>query len=126
MKFKLNRNYVHVTKDGPSFRFEKDGEATYVPARYAAEIIGIGGIPSEEDAAEAAAAKSAADKEVAADVARVAKVKEVIKAMHARNQAGDFTAGGKPNPKKVAALVGGEVSQEEIDVAFAEAKAELQ
>lgn len=124
MLFTLNRNHVHVTREGPSFRFVKGGPPTQIPRRYAAEVIALGAEPAPEDAEEATEAKRQADAELAADRERLEKVKSTIRALIERNQSGDFTAGGRPNGKKVSALVGDKVTDAEIDAAFAEVKGE--
>lgn len=124
MKFKLNRNHVLTTKEGPSFRFIK-GEVTLVPPRYAADVLAIGGEPIEgEDATLAAEVQAEINREKAADVERLERLRAAVGRMVERNQSGDFTAGGKPNKKKVEALVGGPVSEEEIAIVFEQVKNE--
>jgi hypothetical protein len=125
VKLTLNRDHVHVTREGPSFGFVKD-KPTAVPTRYLAELMAIGAVAVEEDAAAGAQALEDIAREKAADADRLAKIKEVIVRMAERNHSGDFTAGGKPSKKRVETLVGSEVSDAEIAVAFAAAKAGIQ
>lgn len=125
VKFTLNRDYVLVTRDGPSFRFVK-GKTTNIPMKYVKDVIAIGAEAVDEDQAVADQAHADAAREAASDIERVAKIKEVILRMTERNNSGDFTAGGRPNKKRVETLVGYQVSEEEIAQAFAEAKAGLQ
>lgn len=122
MKFKLNRDFVLVTKEGPSFRFVK-GQVTNVPPRYAADVLAIGGEPIEgEDANLAAEVRAEIEREKASDAERLERLRAAIGRLVERNQSGDFTAGGKPNKKKVEALIGGPVSDEEIAVVFEQVK----
>ena len=125
VKFKLNRDYVLVTREGPSFRFVK-GQTTNIPLKYVKDVIAIGAEAVDEDQAVADQARADTAREAASDVERIARIKEVIIRMTERNNSGDFTAGGRPNKKRVETLVGSQVSEDEIAVAFAEAKAGLQ
>jgi hypothetical protein len=126
MKFKLNRDYVHVTKEGPSFRFRKNGPPTLVPQRYVSEILAIGGEPIDNDKESAAEVIKAVEESAKAVVDRKAKIVEVVRTLSERNISGDFTAGGKPRKARVEALVGSEVTVDEINEAFNQVHAERQ
>ncbi len=120
MMFTLNRDYVHVTKDGPSFGFRK-GVPLNVPAEYAADVIALGAEASVADADEAKEVLANVAKEQAYDRARIEKIKAAVETMVKRNRSGDFSGGGKPSKNKVEALAGvGGVSEKEIATAFAE------
>jgi hypothetical protein len=126
MKFTLNRNHVHVTKDGPSYGFKK-GIPLFVPNKYASEVIAIGAEAVEEDEVEAAELRAQVAREQASDRARVDAIKGAVRKLVGRNASGDFTAGGIPKKRPLEAIAGiGDIAQAEIHTAFAEVKQELQ
>jgi hypothetical protein len=115
MHFVLNRDHVMVTETGLSYQFEK-GKPTFIPKRFADRAIVLGAEPvvSEDkeelavDAAEAAARKAELD-------ARPAQLEAAIRTLMDRNQARDFTAGGRPNLVTLRVMLGYEVTAAEMD-----------
>lgn len=121
MKFTLNRDFVLVTKEGPSYGFRK-GAPVHVQQRHAHLAISIGAEPDADSVERAAEIKADIERDAAADRVRVDKIKAAIQKMVERNSAGDFTAGGKPNRRRVENLVGDQVSDNEVALAFQEVK----
>lgn len=101
MKFILHRNRTICTLRGHSVEFKK-GEPTYVPPDCYAEVIAIGAVPEEE----LVEAEKPADSEPTDPVARRTALFDAFGAIVLRNSPGDFTAGGVPGAKAVAAILG--------------------
>ena len=117
LKFKLNRDHVLCTLEGPSFRFKK-GEVTLLPPRYAPAAISIGAEAVDGDEAVNDEIKAEMAREQAATGERLERLRACVQRLVDRNQSGDFTAGGKPNKKKVENLLGGPVGDEELAQVF--------
>lgn len=125
LKFKLNRDFVLVTEEGPSFRFKK-GEPVLIPKRYVSKVVEIGAEAVDSDASDAdAEVRAEMEREAAADAQRLDRLRDVLGKMIERNNSGDFTAGGKPNKKKVELMFGGEVSDKEVAAVFEQMKQEM-
>jgi hypothetical protein len=123
MKFTLNRDYVLVTPEGPSYGFKK-GVPLHVPAKYAAKVLEIGGEPVEEDAEAARDAAEKAQVAVDATADQKAKLLDIVRNIIERNDPADFTAGGRPKQQKVSIVAGFDVSKQQIDAAWASLIAE--
>ena len=72
-----------------------------------------GAIPAEADADEFVSAPKATFEKTDHEL-----IQNAIKTMLERNDEGDFTAGGLPNRKKLSALVGMNVSAEDLTIAW--------
>lgn len=125
MLFTLNRDFVLVTLAGRSYGFKK-GVPLEIPAAFAAQAVAIGAEPAPENAAEVAQIKASADAAQAELQGRGAKIEAAIRIFIERNMPGDFTAGGRPNLKKLAAEVGFEVERDEMEEAFASVKQKIE
>lgn len=117
MKMTLNRNYVLPTPAGLHFRFVK-GEATEIPAKFVQLALNIGAEAVAEARAEADAIQAETDKEVLEEARRAQKLRKAIEEMVDRNHSGDFTAGGRPNLKRLSALVGFDPDRDEVEKVF--------
>jgi hypothetical protein len=126
MKMQLNRDYVHVHASGISVAFQKD-VPVYVPPRLVQDIIGIGGV-AVDAAGRGTEAEAYANIERTRTEAdeREPKIEAGIQALLARNQRGDFTAGGKPNRNVLMSVTGLDVSEKELEPLWEKAKKALQ
>ena len=125
MLFTLNRDYVLVTLAGRSYGFTK-GVPLEVPAQFAAQAVAIGAEPAPENAVEVAQIKAASDAAQKDLQSRGSRIEAAIRIFIERNMPGDFTAGGRPNLKKLATEVGFEVEREEMEEAFASVKQKIE
>lgn len=117
MKFVLNRDFVLTTLDGLSYGFEK-GKPVFVAPKHAALAVAIGAEPLPEDAADAEAATVEVKAAQAAEAARPQKILDEVRAIVKRNNPDEFTAGGRPNLRKLGRTLGFEVTAEELDKAW--------
>jgi hypothetical protein len=125
MLMKLNRDYVMVTDAGLSYGFTK-GVPMNIPHRFVQKAMDLGAEPVEDDdKSEAAMIQKETDAEVVAAAKRSVIVKAAIKKMMEDNMSGDFTAGGRPNLRRLGVIVGFEVERAEVETWFDEVKAEL-
>lgn len=113
MKMSLNRNLVHYSLCGRSVRFEKD-KPTFVPPHMIKEIVALGGVVADDPAVVEETMK-ALDKEKADAENRVPTISEAVKQLVARNQRGDFTAGGRPNLNVLSKMCGFTVTAQEME-----------
>ena len=125
MKMKLNRDYTHVSTAGLSVEFKKD-LPTYVSPRLYREILALGGVVVEENKEEDAKALAQVNLAQAEAEDRRPAIEAGIRKLLARNQRGDFTAGGRPNLKVMFNVTDLEISQEELDPIWAELKKEVE
>lgn len=125
MMMQLNRDHIVVSKSGPSIQFKK-GVPTHVPPRLVPEVLAVGGesVETDKDAEKAALAEINAAKSLLDE--RAPKVEAAVKALLARNQRGDFTAGGRPNLNVLFKESGLTVDAEELDPIWNKVKAEIQ
>lgn len=101
MNFVLQRNRTVATLRGHVIEFKK-GEPTYVPPDCYDEVIAIGAVPEEE----LVEAEQPAGSEPTDLAARRSALFDAFDAIVLRNNSSDFTAGGVPGAKAVAAILG--------------------
>lgn len=101
MNFVLQRNRTVATLRGHVIEFKK-GEPTYVPPDCYDEVIAIGAVPEEE----LVEAEQSAGSEPTDLAARRSALFDAFDAIVLRNNSSDFTAGGVPGAKAVAAILG--------------------
>lgn len=101
MNFVLQRNRTVATLRGHVIEFKK-GEPTYVPPDCYDEVIAIGAVPEEE----LVEAEQPAGSEPTELAARRSALFDAFDAIVLRNNSSDFTAGGVPGAKAVAAILG--------------------
>ena len=113
MKFTMHRNHIVNSTLGHALRFEKGVPLEVPPALYP-EVIAAGGIP-EEQTEEIAATRPVepSDPKEREDLI-VAAIVELVE----RGAREDFTAGGAPAPKALAAKLGFAPRTTERDTAF--------
>lgn len=125
MMMQLNRDFVLVSKSGHSIAFLKDTPA-HVPPRVVPEAIAAGAASVEKDKAlELATLAEIKAAEIERDE-RAPKIESTIKMLLARNQRGDFTAGGRPNLAVLMKETGLAVTADELDPLWNKIKAEIQ
>jgi hypothetical protein len=115
MKMILNRDLHLVSLCGRSTMF-REGVVTFVPPNMVKEAIAVGAVVSpDEDKAVVDATMAALASDANDAAARVPAITEAIKKVIARNQRGDFTAGGRPNLNVLAKLTGFIVTSQELE-----------
>lgn len=119
MKFILHRDRTICTLRGHSIEFKK-GEPTYVPPDCYDEVIAIGAVPEEE----LVEAEKPADSEPTDLAARRSALFDAFDAIVLRNNTNDFTAGGVPGAKAVAAVLGWTPDNKERTEAWAKYREE--
>ena len=100
------------TGSGHSMVLGPEGEE--VPQMFIQSAFAAGAIPVESDADAFVDAPKATYEKTDQEL-----VQNAIKTMLERNEEGDFTASGLPNRKKLSALVGLNVSAEDVTIAWA-------
>jgi hypothetical protein len=125
MMMQLSRDHVHVAKNGLSIQF-KAGVSTYVPPRMVPDIVGLGGSVAETDQAVVDAEMKVVDEAKIATEGRAPAIEAAIRTMIARNQRGDFTAGGKPNLNVLLKMTGLIVTADELEAPWRKVRAEIQ
>lgn len=120
MQFTLNRNYTLKTGTGYIVDFVKN-EPTFVPQdmHKAALAIGAEAVGAKLDVLE----DDPATKLAPQGAEREAAIVTAIQMMVEENTAGDFTANGRPNIKRIEALVDFDIDSEERDAVWAKIKA---
>ena len=110
MKFILNRTATLSSKTGHSIEF-KEGEETYVPPVLHKEALGFGAQPvdGEVEFEEKPGPVVVTDTE-----ARNELISAVLESIREKNDPEDFTATGYPKVASVKALVGFDVTAEEV------------
>lgn len=114
--FTLNRNYALSTTKGHSVNFKK-GERTWVPLGIVAEAIAIGATP--EEPIDVLPPDTPERKQIA-DAELKEKAFAAFEKMLLRNNRGDFSASGTPNPKKLEEMVGVDIPQKHRDALWIE------
>lgn len=123
MKMVMNRDLVHVSDAGLSFRFQKDIPME-IPKRLVAGVMAIGGVMADDAETNASAKADIQQAQVDADN-RTPAIEAAIQVLLKRNQRGDFTAGGKPNLNALAKETGFTIGAEELDPIWQKAKNDL-
>ena len=118
MKMKLNRDHVLRHTSGLSIKFVK-GEPVYVPPRMVADAIALGAEASADDAEGAAKVMQEVEAAKNEKANRAGIIEDAVRKMLARNQRGDFTAGGRPNLNVLFQLTDLRVTQEELEPIWA-------
>src|SRR5210317_1662944 len=109
-EFTLHRNHLLRTTKGFTIKFEAN-KPVYVPPVAVPDAVAIGAQPIGQDVEVLPDEKPV---EVPLTITqRKERMFEAFKTLMARNERNDFTASGSPNAKKVAAMVGFEVSTNE-------------
>lgn len=124
MMMTLNRDYVLVTNAGLHIGFKK-GNPTHVPQRFVQLALNMGAEPVEGSKVEADQIQNDSDKEVLEEARRAQKLREAIDQLIERNHSGDFTAGGRPNMKKLSAIVGFDADRDEVEKVFDEMRQKM-
>ena len=125
MKMTLNRDHVHYSTVGLSVKFKKD-VPTWVAPRLIREIMALGGVAVEEDKALEAAEMAQINQAQTDADSRAPAIEAGIRKLVARNQRGDFTAGGRPNLRVMFTVTGLDISQAELDPVWDRVKKELE
>jgi len=113
-EFVTERNVTVRSVHGVTVRFKK-GEPTYVPPQAQDDVIAVGAhpvdgpvdLPDKEDVFVLPAAPGG--------VERASQIKDVMRAMVARNDRDDFTAANKPDARKITGVLKYRVEAEERD-----------
>ena len=114
MHMTLNRNHTLIHKSGLSVTFQKD-KPTYIPPRMVADAVALGAEPNTSDVAEVAKTMQEVEATRAANAGRAKTIEDAVRKMLARNQRGDFTAGGRPNLRVLFQLTDLQVTQDELE-----------
>ena len=114
MKMKLNRDHVLQHKSGLAVEFKKD-QPVHVPPRMVTDAKMLGAECVDTDEAAIAEAERAVNGSAEEAAKRAPAIEACVRKMVARNQRGDFTAGGRPNRQVIFRETGLEVSAEELE-----------
>jgi hypothetical protein len=114
--FVLNRNHTHRSTNGHVITFVK-GQPTFVPPVCVKEVAAFGAEPTEgerpdllDDLPPEVVPLTGAERDGA-----IARAFEILRG---RNNRGDFTGQGRPNPRALRDLTGFEVETRERDTAW--------
>ncbi len=113
-EFVVGRNITVRTINGITVRF-RSGEPTYVPPQAHEAVIGIGArpvdgeidLPDKEDVLVLPKAPAGTERD--------SQIKDVIRAMVARNDREDFTGANKPDARKITKILKYRVESTERD-----------
>lgn len=109
--FTLHRTFILRTNKGHSIKFVKD-QPTWVPPICIEDVIAIGAVPEEN--VDIIPEEELPPSDLPPDV-RESKLYEAFDTLIARNERGDFTASNQPHCKKLQAIVGFAVTNNERD-----------
>jgi len=125
MLMTLNRDHVVVSLSGLSIQFRK-GVPTHVPPKVVKEVLAVGGeiVETDERVKQETMGELQADDLLAQT--RSPTIEAAVRRMLARNQRGDFTAGGRPNLNVLSRECGLYVDAAELEPIWEKVKAELQ
>lgn len=120
MDFVLNRNYSLATGTGHIVDFVK-GQPVYVPEEMhkAALVIGAEAVGVKMNVLD----EEPVAKQVPQGLARESAISDAIIILVEENNPKDFTANGRPNIKRIEALIGFDITTEERDTFWAKHKA---
>lgn len=113
LKSPTNEPISFGTSNGSGHSMVLGPEGDDVPQMFIQSAFAAGAIPAEADADEFVSAPKATFEKTDQEL-----IKNAIKTMLERNDEGDFTAGGLPNRKKLSALVGMNVTAEDVTTAW--------
>ena len=113
LKSPTNEPISFGTSNGSGHSMVLGPEGAEVPQMFIQSAFAAGAIPAEADADEFVSAPKATFEKTDHEL-----IQNAIKTMLERNDEGDFTAGGLPNRKKLSALVGMNVSAEDLTIAW--------
>lgn len=118
MKFVVNKDRVVASTTGHVIAFKK-GEPTHVPPEAVKDVMAVGGVPEDDDF-DADPPKTDGPQEPTDPVARQVALFDAFSAIVKRGRREDFTAGGTPHQKALAAELGWPVPAKERDAAWVE------
>ena len=117
MNFVFYRDKVVASTSGHTIGFKK-GEPTHVPPDAIKDVIAAGGIPEDEQFDPDAKPESTDPAEPTDPVERQKAIFAAFNAISKRGRREDFTAGGTPHQKALAAELGWPLQAKERDAAW--------
>lgn len=116
------RNYTLATTKGHVIRFYK-GIAKAIPGTILEDAMAVGIMPTDEKYLPGAETQSILG-DVARGTERVRQIREVVEALVARNERGDFSASGLPSLVVVSDALGYKIEQSELSRVWASIREE--
>ncbi len=113
LKSPTNEPISFGTSNGSGHSMVLGPEGAEVPKMFIQSAFAAGAVPEDADTDEFVSAPKATFEKTDQEL-----IQNAIKTMLERNDEGDFTAGGLPNRKKLSALVGMNVSAEDLTIAW--------
>lgn len=113
LKSPTNEPISFGTSNGSGHSMVLGPEGDDVPQMFIQSAFAAGAIPAEADADEFISAPKATFEKTDQEL-----IQNAIKTMLERNEEGDFTGAGMPNRKKLSALVGLNVTAEDLQTAW--------